>query len=534
VSSVVETSAGRIQGAGERGLQAFRGVPYAAAPTGSLRFRAPQPPSPWAGVRQATRSGPAAPQLALPFFSWINAAARTPGEDCLTLNVFTPGTDGARRPVLVWIHGGGFMVGSGSTVVYEGQNLAERGDVVVVTINYRLGALGFCHLGTVLGGEMAECTNLGLRDQIAALEWVRDHIDRFGGARDNVTVFGQSAGGMSVGALLGAPRARKLFHRAICQSGAADHVMEHEEAERIASALLARLGGPPPSLAALGRMPIQTLLEAQSSVLADLGDFNSLMVYLPMVDGDVVPIQPLEAIRRGETAHIPILTGATLEEWKLFRLIDPGIGRFDESDLRARMAEVLPPDAPAPADAARSYLHALGERSAARTPRDVWSAFQTARVFHLPSARLAEAQHAGGGSVHSYLVTWRAPAMRRALGACHAIEIPFVFGNERNPLARPFSGFNGDGARFGRRIRHAWLSFARRGDPSHDRLPTWPRYRPDGRATMVLGRECSLADAPLDAERELLSKWGALRGASANRPVRRVEPVRAYLQPSTS
>jgi para-nitrobenzyl esterase len=124
--------------------------------------------------------------------------------------------------------------------------------------------------------------------------------------------------------------------------------------------------------------------------------------------------------------------------------------------------------------------------------------------------------------------------MRRALGACHAIEIPFVFGNERNPLARPFSGFNGDGARFGRRIRHAWLSFARRGDPSHDRLPTWPRYRPDGRATMMLGRECSLADAPLDAERELLSKWGALRGASANRPMRPVEPVRAYLQPSTS
>ncbi|MEN8158613.1 MAG: carboxylesterase/lipase family protein [Myxococcota bacterium] len=534
MSAVVETSAGRIQGASERGLYAFRGVPYAAPPTGSLRFRPPQPPAPWAGVRQTTRSGPAAPQLALPVFSWINAAARAPGNDCLSLNVFTPGLDGARRPVLIWIHGGGFLVGSGSTVVYEGQALAEHGDVVVVTINYRLGAQGFCHLGTVLGDEFAESTNLGVRDQIAALEWVRDHIDRFGGDPDNVTVFGQSAGGMSVGTLLGAPRARKLFHRAICQSGAADHVIEWEEARFVASELLRRLGGPPPSLEALGRLPIETLLEAQNSVMADLGSMNSLMLFLPMVDGDVVPMQPLEAIRRGETAAIPILTGSTLEEWKLFQLADQGIGRFDESDLRARFADVLPDDAPAPADAARSYLRALGERSAARSPREVWSAFQTARVFHLPSARLAEAQYEGGGSVHSYLVTWRAPAARRALGACHAIEIPFVFGNEGNPLARPFSGLSRDGARFGRRIRRAWLSFARRGDPSHDRLPTWPRYRPDERATMVLGRRCSLADAPLDAERELLTSWRALRMASVGRPMRRAEPLSVYLQPSTS
>jgi para-nitrobenzyl esterase len=532
VSAVVETSAGRLQGANERGLYAFRGVPYAAAPTGSLRFRPPQPHEPWAGVRDATRSGP--PQLALPFFSWINAAARAPGEDCLSLNVFTPGLDGARRPVLVWIHGGGFVVGSGSTVLYEGQRLAGRGDVVVVTINYRLGALGFCHLGTLLGGELADCTNLGIRDQIAALEWVRDHIDRFGGDPDNVTVFGQSAGGMSVATLLGAPRARRLFHRAICQSGAADHVIERDEAERIASELLRRLGGPPPSHAALGRIPIGSLLEAQSLAMTDLSDWNRLMVYLPMVDGDVVPEQPLEAVRRGETAHIPLLTGATLEEWKLFGLVDPGFGRFDESDLHARLSEVLPADAPAPVEAARSFWRALGERSAARSPREVWSAFQTSRVFHVPAARLAEAQHQGGGSVHSYLITWRASALPRALGACHAIEIPFVFGNQGHPLARPFSGLGGDGARFARRLQRSWLGFARSGDPGHDRLPTWPRYRPGQRATMILGRECSLADAPLEAERELLVGWKALRGASRNGVARQPSSLRAYLQPSTS
>jgi para-nitrobenzyl esterase len=533
VSSVVETRAGRLPGARERGLHVFRGVPYAAPPAGPLRFRPPRRPAPWAGVRDATRSGPAVAQYALPFFTWINAAARRPGDDCLTLNVFTPGLDDARRPVLVWIHGGGFLVGSGSTAVYEGHTLAERGDAVVVTINYRLGALGFAHLGAVLGGEFADCTNLGIRDQIAALEWVSENIDRFGGDPANVTAFGQSAGGMSVATLLGAPRARKLLRRAICQSGAADHVIEREEAARVASTLLRRLGGPPPTHASLGKIPVETLLAAQRDVMAELADWNTLMAFLPMVDGDVVPEQPIDAVRSGATADIPLLTGATLEEWKLFGLVDPGIGRFEEADLRLRLAAVLPQDAPAPAQALREFRRALGERSAARSPREVWSAFQTARVFHAPSARLAEAQHEGGGSAHSYLVTWRAPALRRALGACHAIEIPFVFGNESNPLARPLSGLSGDGHRFARQVQRAWLAFARTGNPGHDRLPTWPRYRPEQRATMVLGRECKLADAPLDAERALLARWGVKRGAPARAARRRVAPA-DYLQPITS
>jgi para-nitrobenzyl esterase len=347
-------------------------------------------------------------------------------------------------------------------------------------------------------------------------------------------VFGQSAGGMSVATLLGAPRARKLIRRAICQSGAADHVIEREEAERVAAAVLRRLGGPPPSQASLGRIPITALLEAQRAVVAELADIETLMTFLPMVDGDVVPEQPLQAIERGATASIPILTGATLEEWKLFGLIDPGIGRFDDADLCARMGAVLPEDGPPPAEAVREFRRALGARSAARSPREVWSAFQTARVFHAPSARLAEAQQQGGGSVHAYLVTWRAPALRRSLGACHAIEIPFVFGNERSPLARPLSGFSGDGHRFARQLQRSWLAFARSGNPGHDRLPTWPRYRTGARATMVLGRECKLADAPLDAERALLADWGVRRGVAGRRPPRRFAARAAYLQPITS
>jgi para-nitrobenzyl esterase len=269
--------------------------------------------------------------------------------------------------------------------------------------------------------------------------------------------------------------------------------------------------------------------------MAELTDWNTLMTFLPSVDGDVVPEQPLEAIRSGAAAQIPLLTGATLEEWKLFGLVDPGVGRFDDADLHARLASVLPAGAPPPAEAARECRRALGERSAARSAREVWSAFQTSRVFHVPSARLAEAQQEGGGSAHSYLITWRAPAMRRALGACHAIEIPFVFGNESNPLARPFSGLTRDGARFARCLQRSWLSFARSGNPGHDRLPTWPRYQPAGRATMVLGRECQLSDAPLEAERDLLSQWDVRRraprtGAATRRPA----SDRGYLQPITS
>jgi para-nitrobenzyl esterase len=512
VNADVELRDGRIRGMQSGGIHAFRGVPYAAPFAGPRRFLPPEPPEPWAGIRDATSSGPAAPQLSMPVFSWINFSGGRLGEDCLNLNLWTPGLDGARRPVLVWIHGGGFLVGSGATAMYNGHDLALRGDVVVVTLNYRLGALGFAHLASVFGDGFDRSSNLGLRDQIAALEWVRDHIDRFGGDPDNVTVFGQSAGGMSVGALMGAPRARGLFHRAICMSGAADHILDPVEARSVAATFVAALGGPPASHEALARIPLARILKAQREVMARMASFRNLMVFCPAVDADVIPEQPLEALRSGAAARIPILTGATLDEWKLFRLIDQGLGRFGWKDLVRRFEEVLSGGfvaAPDAGTAARRFREALGERSAARRPFDVWSAFQTARVFHHPSARLAEAQHAGGGSAYSYLFTWRPAAMRRALGACHAIDIPFVFGATAHPLARPFTGISAIAARLSRKMQQSWIHFARDGEPGHGQLPAWPRYDPERRTTMILGRSCAADDAPLEAERRLLESWSA-------------------------
>jgi len=505
----VETQYGCIRGSESSGIRSFKGIRFAKPPKGAYRFQPPVPPDPWVGVRDTTEHGPAAPQYALPWFGWISAAGVAPGSDCLSLNVWTPGTDGARRPVMVWIHGGGFMVGSGSTGIYNGHDLARRSDVVVVTINYRLGPLGFAHLGTVLGEGFEQSTNLGVRDQIAALEWVRDHIDRLGGDPGNVTLFGQSAGAMSIGALLGAPRARALFHKAICMSGAADHVIETDTAQEVAQAFLDELGENATTHEALGRIPIGEILRAQASVMTKLSNMKQMMVFLPTVDGDVIPEQPTVAVRNGSTADIPLMIGTTLDEWRLFRLIDPGPRGLNESQLIERLAEALQSFSAAPSvnDALRQLRATLGQRINASSANEVWSAFQTARVMHFPATRLADAQSAGGGVAHSYLFSWSPPALRRALGACHGLDIPFVFGAVTNPLVLSLAGFSPAAVRLSRKMQRAWTGFARSGLPGHSQLPPWPYYEPHKRETMVFGRRCELTNAPLEAERRLLARW---------------------------
>ncbi|MCP4006523.1 MAG: carboxylesterase/lipase family protein [bacterium] len=505
----VETSYGRLRGSETRGIRVFRGIRFARPPSGSLRFLPPHAPESWTGVRDARVFGEAAPQFSLPVFAWVSAAGSVPGDDCLRLNIWTPQLDGAKRPVMVWIHGGGYLVGAGSAPIYDGEDLARRGDVVVVTLNHRLGAIGYGQLGTLLDGEMSESTNLGVRDQIAALEWVNQNIERFGGDPGNVMLFGQSAGAMSVATLLGAPAARPLFQRAILQSGAADHVLDRDEAREVARFVISELGGPAPTADALGRIPLAKIMTAQRRAMARFSNLRRVMTFLPAVDGDVIPEQPIDAIRRGAASHIPIITGVTLDEWNLFRLIDEGLLPMSEAQLIDRFAETLEgePHAPGPGRAVKEFRRALAGRGAARSPSSVWRAYQSSRVFHQPATRLAEAQTQAGGSVYSYLFTWRPQALRRTVGSCHALEIPFVFGSTQHPFVRPVTGFSASAGRLSRRMQHAWIEFARVGIPGHERLPEWPQYTLDERDTMIFGREPALEKGPLDPERRLLSRW---------------------------
>ena len=493
-----------------RGVRVFRGIPYARPPVGPLRFQPPQPAEPWSGTLEATRSGPVSVQAALPFLRFVNAGAARQSEDCLYLNVWTPALDGARRPVFVWIHGGGFLVGAGSTPIYEGSQLARRGDMVVVTLNYRLGALGFVHLDGVAGPRFAESVNLGVRDQIAALEWVRENIERFGGDPDNVTVCGQSAGAMSIGALLGSPRARGLFRRAVLQSGAARHVLSRDRADEVADRFLWELRDVALTPEALGALPVERILRAQGTVNRDMMNVVDLMVMLPCVDGTVITEQPLEAVRRGATSDISMLIGTTLEEWKLFSPLESTLTRLGQDQLVARFAELLPlvaTRAPEAEIAARRYREAVRSRGGHTTPVEVWSSFQSTRVFHHPANELADLQAQRSDDVYAYLFSWRPPALGRTLGACHAMELPFVFGLTSHPATRPFTGFATAARRLSNRMQYAWIGFAREGDPGHERLPEWDRYDSVSRPTMIFDRECSLADGPLDPECALIEAW---------------------------
>ena len=500
---VVETQSGRVAGSEAAGIRSFRGIPYARPPIGRLRFRAPEPPSSWAGVRDATAFGAAAPQAGSMVGALVGLPATETSEDCLTLNLWTPACDDARRPVLVWIHGGGFLFGSGSQPLYDGARLARRGDVVVVTLNYRLGALGWLAL-TGLGDEGGLGGNYGLLDQIAALEWVRANVASFGGDPRNVTLFGESAGGMSVGALLAAPAARGLFHRAILQSGTGHHVSSPERAERIGRRFLEELGATPDDVGAARRAPVCALLDAQAKTAAAFF-LREGLPFQPVVDGTVLPKLPLDAIASGACAGLPLVVGTNLEEWKLFGLADPSLATLDEAGLVERCAATLSRDAEEgrrrAARAAEVYRSARSVRGARTEPKELWYAIEGDRVFRMPAVRLAEAAAGQGSTVHKYLFAHRSPALGGALGACHALELPFVFGTVDAPALRAFVG-EGEAVRaLSEAMQDAWLAFAREGRPRAAALGSWPSYEAPRRSTMRLDLESGLEDDPLAAER---------------------------------
>lgn len=506
MSLIVETSAGKVEGLQQDGLKIFKGIPYAAPPIGDRRWLPPQPAEAWTGVRQARSFGNVAPQNRLPpeatALLSVFDIAEPQSEDCLYLNVWSPGLDDARRPVIVWIHGGGFTIGASSQELYEGSTLAKRGDVVFVSINYRLGPFGYLNLNDVTGGMIPATGNEGMLDQIAALEWVRDNIAAFGGDPGNVTIFGESAGGMSVGVLLGMPRARGLFHKAICQSGV-NQGLKLDRAAIIAERFISVLGLDASDVDGLRSSTMQQWLAAA----AELGVLPSPprdpkiggMPLQPVVDGKLLPVLPLDAVANGSADGVIVMAGSNLEESKLFGLMDPGLATLDEASLMERICRTI-----STGDAkvlVKGYRQARTKRGAPTTPAELFGAIQTDQIFRIPAVRLTEALHLRNQSAYNYLFTWRSPALGGMFGACHGLEIGFVFGTHTmNEGMASFSGSGPAADALAEKMQDAWLAFARMGDPSCDSLGSWPTYG-DKRETMILGEECGIEEAPYDEER---------------------------------
>ena len=499
--TIVSTTAGQLRGAAEGGLHVFRGVAFAKPPVGDLRFRAPRPPEPWTGVRDALAFRPAALQVASPVSQALAMDIDETDEDCLYLNVWTPSTEG-RRPVMVWVHGGAFVIGSGSQPLYDGASLAARGAVVVVTLNYRLGLFGFLHGKTLCGEALGSSGNEAILDQAAALRWVRDEIPAFGGDPTNITVFGESAGAVSVAALLGLPAARGLFHKAILESGSANLIATAAEASETTARILAHFGLAPGEAGKLREIPAADLLEAQTAVTPRTAG----VAYGPVIDGEVLPRSPFDAVAAGETGGVAVLGGTTLDELKLFAFMDPGIFQLDEEGLQARIEAVVPGRGPEAIDTYRAAREARGEPV---TPFETYEAIMTDNAMRYPVNRLLELQSRHTRQTYSYLFTHPSPSLGGMLGACHAIDLPFVFGTYGLEAMKTFAGEGPAVEALSARVQDAWLAFARTGNPSHEGLPAWPPYESTKRSTMVLGPECRVEDAPREAERAF---WDGIAG----------------------
>jgi para-nitrobenzyl esterase len=491
---------GALEGVQRDGVATFRGVPFALA----ARWDRPERIAAWSGLRKCANAGPVAPQNPSTIASILGGTNPPQSEDCLTLNIDAPSGLNGKRPVMVWVHGGAFVHGSGSSPIYNGRHLAETGDVIVVTINYRLGAFGFLRLNDRTNGAIASGGREGIADQIAALTWVRDNIAAFGGDPDNVTIFGESAGAMSVACLLASPRAKGLFHKAILQSGSAHLTREPEHADRVAHVFLKHLDIAASEASKLHNAPVDALLKAQAALIAEIDnqlDPHNLgtMPFQPAVDGSLLLQKPIDAIRGGAARGIPIIAGTTTEEWKLWTAMDPKIQAMDEERL-TRWTERMFGDEAFKVLAAEPH----------GTPYERYVAMQTARVFREPTLRLLAAQAATGAPVFEYAFDWRSPIFNGAFGACHAMELGFVFGTHGLKGADQFFGAGPEASALANAMMQCWTSFAHAAIPSAPGLDAWPQWTKSRPAAMVFGADSRPGHV---AALELDRTWGALPDA---------------------
>jgi para-nitrobenzyl esterase len=495
---VVTTTEGKLQGHVSKGVYEFLGIHYGAPTGGEARFLPPGKPASWEGVRKADAKGDRCPQPPVNMpgeMATVLSFSDLPiSEDCLVLDLWTPGVgDSGKRPVMVWLHGGGFFVGSGGDQYYHGSNLSRGNDVVVVSLNHRLNTFGFFPLGDKAGDEYGASGNVGMVDIVRALEWVRDNIGAFGGDPGNVTVFGQSGGAGKVSTLLAMPSARGLFHKAIMQSGGAARLRTAEEAAAVGEEVYRQLGIQPGDVAALRAVPMDQLMKA--------GARMGLLPFGPHVDGEVVTVHPFDPVASPIQASVPVMVGYTKDEATNVFLTDPTWQTMTEDDLRKRVGGVVPEDKVA------ETIALYRQRAPDDKPMHLWTSIVTDQMFASNSILVAERKAAQGTApVYMYKVDWESPVLGGKLRSPHAVEIPFVF-----DTVHTAEGLVGNGPEqdiMAKAMSQSFAAFARHGDPNTLGLPHWPPYSPDKRQTLIFDVQPRVV---ADPDSEVRTFWQRIR-----------------------
>ncbi|MDR6626894.1 carboxylesterase/lipase family protein [Caulobacter segnis] len=506
------TAAGRVAGYVRGGIFTFKGVPYAGPTGGENRFLPPRAPEPWKGVRSARHYGPICPQdqgtgrlndEEAFVFQWNDAVQ---SEDCLRLNVWTPGLEGSgRRPVMVWLHGGGFAAGSGHDLpAFDGENLARRGDVVVVTLNHRLNVLGYLDLSHC-DERFAQSGNVGMLDIVAALAWVRDNIAQFGGDPDRVLIFGQSGGGAKVSTLMGMPAARGLFHRAIVMSGSFSRAVSQEKARRLTDLTLAELGLSTSDVARLQTLPHARLLEAGQRVRARVnkpfdGFVDARLIpdhldFAPVVDGAILPTCPFHPDAPAISADVPLMVGTTLNEF-VHGINSPEVEAMSLAELTARAERFLP-------GKGASLVAAFRQRTPDASPFDLWSRIATAPIRKAAVDQAATKARQGGAPAYLYRFNWRSPVLDGRPRAFHCLDIPFAFAN--TDRCDSMTGGGQDARALSAQVADAFVAFARSGDPNHPGLPRWRPVTREGAATLIFDAKSRFDPDPDAIERAAIA-----------------------------